>query len=383
MVGSGTLIALVFGIPFAVAEVLVGSAMLAYLLLGGLLSSTWMQVIKAVLLLIGVTLLAGLVLSRFGFSLPALYRAARDLEPSRHLLAPGQLTASPLDALSLGLALMFGLLGLPHILARFYSVADARTARLSVLWATGLIGSFYLVIPIVGFGAAVLLSAPGTGGSPPTLGSAVIGGFDAGGNLAAPLLAQVLGGAPLLGFVAAVAFTTVLAVVSGLTLASSSTWSHDIYVGVIKQGRATEEEQVKGAKLATLAFGAVAVAIGIAYQGQNVAFLVGLSFAVAASSNFPALLMAITWSRFTTGGAVWSILVGAFSSVGLIVLSETIWVNVFHFAAPVFPLRNPALVSMPLAFAVGIVASLLTPEPEALRTFETEKVRILLGVGTE
>src|SRR5512137_2777780 len=264
MVGSGSLIALMFGMPFVLAEVLVGAVMLLYVLFGGMLATTWVQIIKAVLLLCGVTVLTGLVLSQFGFSLPALYRAANDLYPAKNLLVPGELTKSPVDAISLGLALMFGLLGLPHILMRFYTVPDAKAAR-----------------------ASVLLSVKDASGAVTTLGDKVISAFDKGGNMAAPLLAEVMWGSAFLGFIAAVAFATILAVVAGLTLAGASAYSHDIYVSVIKKDRATEEEQVKAAKLATVIFGVVAVALGIAFQGQNVAFMVGLAFAIAASANFP------------------------------------------------------------------------------------------------
>ena len=383
MVGSGSLIALMFGMPFVVAEVLVGAVMLLYVLFGGMLATTWVQIIKAVLLLCGVTVLTVLVLSKFGFSLPTLYQAATDLYPAKNLLVPGELTKSPLDAISLGLALMFGLLGLPHILMRFYTVPDAKAARVSVLYATGLIGYFYVIIPIVGFGASVLLTMKDASGAVTTLGDKVITAFDRGGNMAAPLLAESLWGSAFLGFIAAVAFATILAVVAGLTLAGASAYSHDIYVSVIKKGRATEEEQVKAAKIATVIFGVVAVALGIAFQGQNVAFMVGLAFAIAASANFPALLMAIVWKRFTTWGAVWSILVGGLSSVTMIVLSKTVWVDLFHFEQAIFPMKNPAIFSMTAAFAAGIVVSLLTPEPEAQAKFESEKLRTYLGVGAE
>jgi cation/acetate symporter len=383
MVGSGSLIALMFGMPFELAEILVGVVMLAYVLFGGMLATTWVQITKAVLLLCGVTVLTGLVLSHFGFSLPTLYTEATKLYPAKQMLVPGDLTKSPIDAISLGLALMFGLLGLPHILMRFYTVPDAKAARLSVLWATGLIGYFYLIIPIVGFGAAILLSQHGADGAITTLGDKVIMAFDKGGNMAAPLLAEALWGSAFLGFISAVAFATILAVVAGLTLAGASAYSHDIYVSVIKKGRATEEEQVKAAKIATVVFGIFAVGLGIAFKGQNVAFMVGLAFAIAASANFPALLMSIVWKRFTTWGAVWSILVGALSSATMIVLSKTVWVDLFHFQTALFPMKNPAIFSMTAAFVAGVVASLATAEPEAQQKFETEKLRTYLGVGAE
>jgi cation/acetate symporter len=266
---------------------------------------------------------------------------------------------------------MFGLLGLPHILMRFYTVPDAKAARKSVLYATGLIGYFYVIIPIVGFGAAVLV------------GRDVINKIAPGGNMAAPLLGELLGGQAFLGFISAVAFATILAVVAGLTLAGASAFSHDIYVSVIKRGRASEEDQLKVARIATIVFGVCAISLGIAFKGQNVAFMVGLAFAIAASANFPALLMSIVWKRFSTQGAIWSILVGAFTSLAMIVLSPTVWVSIFKFKTAVFPMKNPAIFSMTLAFAVGIVVSLLTPEKEAQEKFEDEKVRTYLGVGAE
>jgi cation/acetate symporter len=234
-----------------------------------------------------------------------------------------------------------------------------------------MIGYFYLIIPIVGFGASALLSRD------------FIRQIDAGGNMAAPLVSELLGGTPFLGFIAAVAFATILAVVAGLTLAGASALSHDIFLHVVRKGRATETEQVRVAKIATVMFGAVAVLLGIIFRGQNVAFMVGLTFAIAASANFPPLLLSIVWRRFTTRGAVSAIMVGAFMSVGLIVLSPTVWVDILKNPAPVFPLRNPAIVSMTFAFIAGIVGSLTTAEPRAEALFDDEKLRVYLGVGAE
>jgi cation/acetate symporter len=376
MVGSGALVQLMFGLRYEYAEIIVGAVMLAYVLFGGMLATTWVQIIKAVLLLLGVTFLTGLVMSRFGWSPTELYKQVT-VQHGAAALQPGGIVSSPLEAISLGLALMFGLLGLPHILMRFYTVPDAKAARKSVLYATGLIGYFYVIIPIVGFGASVLV------------GRDLISKMDKGGNMASPLLAELLGGTPFLGFIAAVAFATILAVVAGLTLAGASAYSHDIYVSVIKRGHATEEQQVKAAKIATVVFGVVAVGLGILFKGQNVAFMVGLAFAIAASANFPALLMSITWKRFTTQGAVWSILVGAFSSSILILLSPTVWGEIFHHLDAagkpygIVPFKNPAIFSMTAAFVVGIVVSLLTSESGAHEKFESEKLRTYLGVGAE
>jgi cation/acetate symporter len=384
MVGSGSLIQLMFGLKYEYAEIIVGVVMLAYVLFGGMLATTWVQIIKAVLLLIGVSFLTVMTLSKFGFNPVNLYtEVVKAHGPAA--LQPGGLITSPLEAVSLGLALMFGLLGLPHILMRFYTVPDAKAARVSVLYATGLIGYFYIIIPIVGFGASVLLRANvvKAGAVTQLAGRELITFFDKGGNMAAPLLGELVGGQAFLGFIAAVAFATILAVVAGLTLAGASAYSHDIYVSVIKGGRASEEEQVKAAKIATVVFGAVAVLLGIAFKGQNVAFMVGLAFAIAASANFPALLMSVLWKRFTTWGAVWSIVVGAVSSAGMIILSKTVWVEIFGFEHALFPMKNPAVFSMTAAFVAGIVASLLTAEKEAQDKFEDEKLRTYLGVGAE
>lgn len=371
MVGSGNLIKLMFGIPYLWAEIIVGVVMLAYVLFGGMLATTWVQIIKACLLLAGVTLLTVLVLIKVGSPSDLYAKVVHDY--GQKMLEPGALAKNPLEAVSLGLALMLGLLGLPHILMRFYTVPDAKAARKSVLYATGLIGYFYIIIPIVGFGAAVLI--PG--------GQAAIKAIDAGGNMAAPVLALTLGGTPFLGFIAAVAFATILAVVAGLTLAGASAYSHDIYVNVIKKNKATEEEQVKAAKTATIVFGIFAVALGILFKGQNVAFMVGLAFSIAASANFPALFMSIVWKRFSTQGAVASILVGALLSVGMITLSETVWVGVFGFSAAIVPLKNPCVISMTASFIIGIVVSLLSPDAQAQAKFEDEKLRTYLGVGAE
>jgi cation/acetate symporter len=370
MVGAGNLIALMFGLPYEWAVVGVGAVMLAYVLFGGMIATTWVQVIKAVLLLGGVTLLAALVLAQFDFSPGLMYSAVAD-RYGQAALEPGGLVTDPIEAISLGLALMLGLLGLPHILMRFYTVPDARAARASVLYATGFIGYFYLIIPIVGFGAAALV------------GRDVIAGIDAGGNMAAPLVAELLGGTPFLGFIAAVAFATILAVVAGLTLAGASALSHDIFTHVIRKGRATEHEQVRVARIATIIFGAAAVGLGILFKGQNVAFMVGLAFAIACSANFPPLLLSIVWRRFNTTGAVTSIACGAALSVLLIVLSPTVWVDLLHYPEPIFPLRNPAIVSMTAAFIAGIIGSLVTREPRAEALFDDEKLRTYLGVGAE
>jgi cation/acetate symporter len=370
MVGAGTLIKLMFGLPYEVAVIIVGCLMIAYVLFGGMLATTWVQIIKAVLLLGGATLLVILTLAQFGFNYGELFSQAAQKYGDK-FLEPGGLVTNPVDAFSLGLALMFGTAGLPHILMRFYTVPNAKEARKSVFYATGFIGYFYILTFTIGFGAAVLV------------GQDIIKGIDKGGNMAAPLLAEVLGGNIFLGFLAAVAFATILAVVAGLTLAGASALSHDLYVGVIRKGQSAEKEEVKVAKVATLILGITAIFLGIIFKGQNVAFMVGLAFAVAASANFPALFMSIVWKRFTTKGAVASILTGLVLATVLIILSPTVWVDVFKNPSPIFPLKNPGLISMAAAFIVGIAVSLATREPSAEAKFEEEKLRTYVGIGAE
>src|SRR5687768_4397960 len=347
MVGAGGLIKLMFGLSYETAIIIVGAAMISYVLFGGMIATTWVQIVKAVLLLGGALILALLVLSRFGFNPSNLFAAAA-AKYGDAVLAPGQLVTNPWDAISLGMALMFGTAGLPHILMRFYTVPDAKSARTSVFYATGLIGFFYLLTFILGFGAMVLV------------GPDAIRAVDRGGNMAAPLLAEFLGGTPFLGFIAAVAFATILAVVAGLALAGASALSHDLWVNVVRHGKASGDEELKVARWATVVLGVLAVLLGITFKGQNVAFMVSLAFAIAASGNFPALLMAIFWRRLTTAGAVASMLTGTFGTLLLIWLSPTIQVEVLEGTSAWFPLKNPALVTIPLSFIVGIAVSLLT-----------------------
>jgi cation/acetate symporter len=262
---------------------------------------------------------------------------------------------------------MFGTAGLPHILMRFYTVPDAKSARMSVFYATGFIGFFYLLTFVLGFGAMVLV------------GQEAIQAIDKGGNMAAPLLAEVVGGTPLLGFIAAVAFATILAVVAGLTLSGAATLAHDLWVQVIRKGQATESEQLKVARISSATLGIIAILLGLSFKGQNVAFMVGLAFAIAASANFPTLLLAIFWRPLSTVGAVGGMLTGTASALLLIYLSPTIQMDILGHAAAIFPLKNPGLVTIPLAFATAIVLSLLFPEPEAAAKFTEMQRRVLLG----
>lgn len=366
MVGAGSLIRLLFGIPYETAVVIVGCAMMAYVLFGGMLATTWVQIVKAVLLLGGAATLAIIVLAKFDFD-PRLLFAAAAAKYGAGVLAPGKLVSNPLDAISLGMALMFGTAGLPHILMRFYTVPDARTARRSVFIATGLIGMFYLMTFVLGFGAMVLVTPE------------AIKAIDAGGNMAAPMLAEMLGGRAFLGFIAAVAFATILAVVAGLALSGAAAISHDIWASVIRKGHPKPGEEIKVARIATVVLAIVAMALGIAFKGQNVAFMVGLAFAIAASANFPALVLSVFWRRTTTAGAASSMIVGATSTLVLIALSPAVQVDLLHHATAIFPLKNPALITIPLSFATGILVSLLRPDPASEARHEAIETRLLLG----
>jgi cation/acetate symporter len=366
MVGAGNLIRLLFGLSYELAVVLVGGVMLLYVLFGGMIATTWVQIVKAVLLLGGALLLALLVLFRFSMNPLALFRAAAE-RYGEAVLAPGQLVSDPIDALSLGLALMLGTAGLPHILMRFYTVPDARTARTSVSYATAFIGFFYLLTFILGFGAMVLV------------GHDSIRAADPGGNMAAPLLAAAVGGRSFLGFISAVAFATILAVVAGLTLSGAAALSHDLWVNVVRRGEAPEREQLAVARGATILLGLLAIVLGVLFKGQNVAYMVGLAFAIAASANFPALVLSVFWRPFTTRGAQASMIAGTASALLLIYLSPTIQVSVLGREEAWFPLRNPGLVTIPLAFVAGIAASLWMPERSADEAFPALQHRLHLG----
>ncbi len=366
MVGAGNLIRLLFGLSYEKAVVLVGGVMLLYVLFGGMIATTWVQIVKAVLLLTGASILAGLVLLQFHMNPLELFAAAAAKYGDK-VLAPGQLVSNPFEAVSLGLALMFGTAGLPHILMRFYTVPDARTARTSVSYAIVLIGFFYLLTFILGFGAMVIV------------GRETIQGIDKGGNMAAPLLAEALGGTGFLGFICAVAFATILAVVAGLTLSGAAALSHDLWVSVVRKGSAPEREQLLVARGATVALAVLSIILGIAFKGQNVAFMVGLAFAIAASANFPALVLSVFWKPFTTRGAQASMIVGTLSAVILIGLSPTIQVQMLGRPSAYFPLANPGLVTIPLSFVVGIVVSLLAPEKRAADGFAGLQKQLHLG----
>ncbi len=374
MVGAGILIKMMFGLPYSIAIIVVGFLMIAYVLYGGILGTSWAQISKAIVLLGGATLLFFLTLVYFGFNYGELITATAGNSGAR-FTQTGSPAVNAFDAFSLGFSLMFGTAGLPHILMRFYTVPNAKEARKSVFFATGLIGYFYILTFIIGFGAAALV------------GREIILGIDKGGNMAALLLAdvlgrEVLGGNIFLGFLAAAAFVTILAVVASLTLAGASALSHDVYVGVIRRGASDEKEEVRVSRSAALCLGTVSILLGMLFEGQNVAFLAGLAFAFAASANFPALVMSIFWRKFSNAGAVASIVTGLVITSLLIVLSPTVWVEILKNPTAVFPLKNPGLLSMAGSFLAGIVVSFLTGEKEAQEKFDEEKLRSYVGIGT-
>ncbi|AWV22250.1 Sodium/proline symporter [Roseomonas mucosa] len=386
MVGAGKLIQLLFGLQYLYAVVIVGLLMIVYVAFGGMKATTWVQIIKACLLLVGATFMALAVLWHFGFNPERMFAAAVQVHPSGvSIMAPGNMVADPVSAISLGLALMFGTAGLPHILMRFFTVSNAQAARKSVFYATGLIAYFYILTFIIGFGAITfLMNDPVyyTNGASGVYNK--ITGLLGGTNMAAVHLANAVGGSLFLGFISAVAFATILAVVAGLTLSGASAVSHDLYASVIARGRATEKKEVRLSKISAVVIGLVAIYLGYIFENQNVAFMVGLAFAVAASCNFPVLLMSTMWRGTTTTGALCGGLLGLVAAVVMVVLSKAVWVDTFHHAAALFPYDNPAIFSMPLAFAGIWAFSKMDNSLRARReiaSFDAQYVRSETGIG--
>jgi len=380
MVGAGQLIKLLFGLDYLVAVILVGLLMMIYVTFGGMKATTWVQIIKACLLLSGATFIALAVLYQYGFSFEALFAKAVEVHPKHGaIMSPGTLVSDPIEAVSLAMALMFGTAGLPHILMRFFTVADAKAARKSVFYATGFIGYFYILTFIIGFGAIVLVST-----NPDFLDAA--GKLKGGNNMAAIHLAKAVGGDLFLGFISAVAFATILAVVSGLTLAGASAISHDLYASVFAKGHANEQTEVRVSKIASLGLGVIAVILGIIFEKQNVAYMVGLTFAIAASTNFPVLVMSMFWRGLTTRGAVIGGFTGLAAAVILTVLGPTMWKDVFGNPAAIFPFKYPAIFSMPLAFISTWFFSVIDKSPSAMKereAFEAQLLRSETGLGAE
>jgi cation/acetate symporter len=381
MVGAGQLIKLLFGLDYGIALVVVGALMMVYVTFGGMVATTWVQIIKAGMLLFGGTTVVILAMSQFNFSFDELTTRAIDVHKlGAKLLAPGSLLADPVTAISLGLGLMFGTAGLPHILMRFFTVTDAKEARKSVLYASGIVAYFFNVVALMGLAAIIIVGQNPEFFEGGDIGGAIIGG----GNMVAMHLAKAVGGDILLGFLSAVAFATILAVVSGLALAGASAISHDIYSRVIMKGKATEKAELRMSKFATIGLGIVAVLLGLAFEKMNVAFMVALAFGVAASANFPVLILSMYWKGLTTRGALAGGYLGLFSAVTLVVLSKSVWVDVFGNAAPLFPYTQPALFSMPLAFLAAIVVSNMdrSRAADAERdAFGDQYVRAQTGLG--
>ena len=399
MVGAGSLIKLLFGLDYWMAVVIVGALMMVYVLFGGMTATTWVQIIKAVLLLFGVTFMAFMIMSRYGFSFEALFADAVRVKAAvaanggappgeaaaagQSIMGPGGFIKDPISAISFGMALMFGTAGLPHILMRFFTVPDAKEARKSVFWATTWIGYFYLLIFIIGFGAITLVL---TNPEFSDVAKGVIHGGEGAKNMAAVLTAKAVGGDVFLGFISAVAFATILAVVAGLTLSGASAVSHDLYATVFKHGNADSASELRVSRITTLALGVLAVLLGIAFEKQNVAFMVSLAFAVAASANFPVLFLSILWKDMTTRGAVIGGFMGLISAVVLTVLSPSVWEATLGNpagSAP-FPYTSPALFSMGLAF-FGIWLFSITDKSARAQServaFHAQQIRSETGLG--
>ena len=383
MVGAGVLIEALVGISFELSVLITGAFMLIYVVAGGMLATTWVQIIKAILLMTATVVLSIFVLGEVGFNPVELFNRAAEESPSGNdYLAPGLFLDTPLDTVSLGLALVLGTAGLPHILMRFFTVPDAKAARSSVVWAVVLIGAFYIMTTFLGFGARAVL---GTGGEEAA---------GDGGNLAAPLLAEELGGGAgtfggdlFLAIIAAVAFATILAVVAGLVISASGAVAHDVWSNIVRKGRDSEKEEVYVARIAAVSIGVIAILIAvIGGSGLNISFMVGLAFAVAASANFPALLLALTWRRFNTTGAVAGVLVGVVSSILLVIVSPGVWPGpdseggAFSF----YDLANPGIISIPLGFLACYLGTILSKEEaKAERGFDELYVRSETGLGAE
>jgi cation/acetate symporter len=381
MVGAGKLIQLLFGLEYHIAVAIVGVLMILYVTFGGMIATTWVQIIKAILLLLGATFMAIMVMAKMGFSFETLFNSAVNAHSKGvAIMAPGGLVTDPISAISLGLALMFGTAGLPHILMRFFTVRDAKEARKSVFYATGFIGYFYILTFIIGFGAIVLLT------NDPRFLDVESGGILGGNNMAAIHLSQAVGGEIFLGFISAVAFATILAVVSGLTLSGASAISHDLYASIIRHGEILEGEEVRVSRIATIVLGIVTIFLGILFEQQNVAYMVGLAFAIAASVNFPILFLSMYWRKLTTNGAFIGGSLGLITSVTCMILGPTVWVDILGNAEPIFPYKHPALFSMTTAFVGIIVISLLDNGKNAkdeVAAFSDQYVRSQTGLGAE
>lgn len=378
MVGAGELIEVLFGLPYTIAVIIVGILMICYVVFGGMHATTWVQIIKACLLLGGSTFMALMVLYYADFDLASWFeKAVSNHKSGEAIMRPGTFLPDPVSALSLGLALMFGTAGLPHVLMRFFTVKDAKEARKSAFYATGLIGYFYILTFIIGFGAIAFLL-----GNPDFTDSE--GKFTHPNNMAAVILAQALGGDVFFGFICAVAFATILAVVAGLAISGAGAISHDLFVNVCKNGVCDPKLEMRVTKGASIGLGILAIILGIGFEGQNVAFMVGLAFAIAASVNFPIILLCIYWKNLTTKGVFWGGLIGLVSVLTLVLLSKSVWVKLFKFPEAIFPYEHPAIFTMPLTFLLIFIISKLDNSERAKIDrlgFKAQDFRAQTGIG--
>ena len=384
MVGAGQLIKVLFGLEYMYAEILVGSIMMMYVLFGGMTATTWVQIIKACMLLFGATFMAGAVLMQFGFSPEALFTKATEVHSKKDaIMAPGALIKDPVSAISVGMALMFGTAGLPHILMRFFTVPNAKEARKSVAWATTWIGYFYILTFIIGFGAITnLIQNPGDF----YVGGELAKGLKGGGNMAAVHLSKAVGGDLFLGFISAVAFATILAVVAGLTLSGASAVSHDLYASVIKKGQASSDAELRVSKITTICLGVLAVILGIAFEKENVAYMVMLAFVIACSGNFPVLFMSVLWKDCTTRGAVVGGFTGLILAVVLTIGSASVWEAVIGNpkGSAWFPYNSAAIFSMTAAFFTIWLVSILDNSAQAKKEralYPAQQLRSETGLG--
>ncbi|NYE03922.1 cation/acetate symporter [Bacillus niacini] len=374
LVGAGALIKLLLGLEYTTSVLIVGVLMTIYVIFGGMHATSWVQIIKAVLLMGGTFLISIVVFAKFNFSITDMFGQMKTATPLKEaFLNPGVKYKDGIDTLSLNLGLVLGTAGLPHILVRFFTVKDAKTARSSVVYATWIIGIFYVMTIFLGFGAAAFV------------GTTDIVAANAAGNMAAPLLAQALGGNMLFAFISAVAFATILAVVAGLVLTAASAFAHDFYNEILKKGKATEKQQVSMARWAAIGVSVLSIVLALGAQTLNVAFLVSLAFAVAASANLPVIIYTIYWKRFNTTGAIWAMVVGLISAIGLVIISPNVFSpevgKAIFVGNPLFPYTTPGIVSIPLGFIAGYLGTKLSSQKADLKKYDEVLVKSNLGIG--
>lgn len=374
LVGAGALIKLLLGLEYTTSVLIVGVLMTVYVIFGGMHATSWVQIIKAVLLMGGTFLISIVVFAKFNFSITDMFDQMKTATPLKEaFLNPGVKYKDGIDTLSLNMGLVLGTAGLPHILVRFFTVKDAKTARSSVVYATWIIGIFYVMTIFLGFGAAAFV------------GTTDIVAANAAGNMAAPLLAQALGGNMLFAFISAVAFATILAVVAGLVLTAASAFAHDFYNEILKKGKATEKQQVSMARWAAIGVSVLSIVLALGAQTLNVAFLVSLAFAVAASANLPVIIYTIYWKRFNTTGAIWAMVVGLISAIGFVIISPNVFSpevgKAIFVGNPLFPYTTPGIVSIPLGFIAGYLGTKLSSQKADLKKYDEVLVKSNLGIG--